>query len=148
MGFKMLKTIRYVALVLFATVTLSACQTSGVSGELKNYNSVSDYPRPTVSQVYETNFKVNQQSNAKQRRLYVDLINASTGKEGYAPRYYVMSTDKDDTTLVAVSASKRYLENIYQARAGLSRFGASARLLPLFEGHKEAGDYSKRYRQL
>ena len=126
--------------VLAASLTLSACATTQTGGGLQtgsssassavDFNSVSAYPKPTIIHVYNAQFDVNPQASASQRRLYVDLINVSTGKDGYAPRYYVITAGQDDVTLVAVAAQKKYLENIYQARAGLHRFGASARLLP------------------
>ena len=136
--------------VLASSLALTACettqagssQTGPVSTSATDFSSVAAYPKPTVTHVYNAQFDVNPQASAKQRRLYVDLINVSTGKDGYAPRYYVVTAGQDDVTLVAVAAQKKYLENIYQARAGLHRFGASARLLPLIQGHKEAGDYN------
>jgi hypothetical protein len=138
--------------ILAASLTLSACETTQTGGGLQtgsasassavDFNSVAAYPRPTIIHVYNAQFDVNPQASASQRRLYVDLINVSTGKDGYAPRYYVITAGQDDVTLVAVAAQKKYLENIYQARAGLHRFGAGARLLPLIQGHKEAGDYN------
>jgi hypothetical protein len=137
--------------VLASSFALTACETTQAgssqtgpvsSTSATDFNSVSAYPKPTVTHVYNAQFDVNPQASAKQRRLYVDLINVSTGKDGYAPRYYVVTAGQDDVTLVAVAAQKKYLENIYQARAGLNRFGASARLLPLLQGHKEAGDYN------
>jgi hypothetical protein len=144
----LLKTLAVVGVL---SVSLAACETTqtgsphaGASAApaTTDFNSVAAYPRPTVTHLYASQFDVNPQASARQRRLYVDLINVSTGKDGYAPRYFVISAGQDDVTLVAVAAQKKYLENIYQARAGLHRFGASARLLPLLEGHKEAGDYN------
>ena len=138
--------------ILAAFLTLSACETTQTGGGLQtgststssatDFNSVAAYPKPTLTHVYNAQFDVNPGASASQRRLYVDLINVSTGKDGYAPRYYVVTAGQDDVTLVAVAAQKKYLENIYQARAGLHRFGASARLMPLIQGHKEAGDYN------
>lgn len=137
--------------LLAAALSLSACETTQTGSPqtgwterpaTTDFNSVAAYPKPTVTHVYNAQFDVNPQASPSQRRFYVDLINVSTGKDGYAPRYYVITAGKDDVTLVAVAAQKKYLENIYQARAGLNRFGASARLLPLLQGHKEAGDYN------
>jgi hypothetical protein len=135
--------------VLMVSLTLPACETTqrgnlrtGSPATPSDFNALAAYPRPTVTHLYTTPFDINPQASASQRRLYVDLINVSTGKDGYAPRYYVITAGQDDVTLVAVAAQKKYLENIYQARAGLNRFGAGARLLPLLQGHKEAGDYN------
>jgi hypothetical protein len=144
-AYSLLKTLAVVGVL---SVSLAACETTQTGSPqtgataTTDFNSVAAYPRPTVTHVYASQFDVNPQASARQRRLYVDLINVSTGKDGYAPRYFVISAGEDDVTLVAVAAQRKYLENIYQARAGLHRFGASARLLPLLQGQREAGDYN------